>query len=91
LSTVRVIPASTSETVIVSEGQDSYNSIRGVHIYNDSTADLYVKFGEGVSVDSFTVKLPGGAFFESAQPLYRGTVTGIWSEEIGRAMVTEVD
>ncbi len=90
MATVTSVPASLTEVTIVDDNEGSDDVRRGVHIYNDSTADLYIKFGTGVSTDSFTVKLTGGTFFESAQPLYRGIVTGIWSDAVGSAKVTKV-
>lgn len=90
MTSVTSILASLTEVTIVADNYDSDDTRRGVYIYNDSDADLYIKFGEGVSTDSFTVKIGGGAFFESAQPLYRGIITGLWSEATGSAKVTEV-
>jgi hypothetical protein len=90
LATVTSVPASVTEVTIVDDNENSDDVRRGVHIYNDSTADLYIKFGTGVSTESFTVKIPTNTFFESAQPLYRGIVTGIWSEAVGSAKVTKV-
>lgn len=61
---------------------------RGYRIYNDSTADLYVKHGATASTTSFTYKLgPGDAWVEDE---YGGRVDGIWaSDASGAARITE--
>lgn len=61
----------------------------GAVVYNDSTADLYVKLGATASTTSFTVKLfSDGAF---TVPFgYTGIIDCIWSSAAGSARVTEV-
>ena len=59
-------------------------------VYNDSTVDLYIKFGAVASLNSFTVKIPPSGFFEIPQPCYRGQIDGIWTEADGNAYVTEI-
>lgn len=58
-------------------------------IVNDSTVDLYVKYGATASATSFTYKLgPGETLRED---LYTGIVDGIWaSDASGSARVTEL-
>jgi hypothetical protein len=65
-------------------------SRRGLYIFNDSSANLYVKFGATASATSFTVKLTAGAFYEMPAPYYRGVVDGIWDSANGSARVTEI-
>lgn len=62
---------------------------RSLVIYNDSTADLYVKWGAAASTTSFTVKLPSMGYYELPQPIYTGIVDGIWASANGFARVTE--
>lgn len=62
-----------------------------VCVFNDSSADLYLKYGTAASTSSFTVKIPPGGFYEfPTRPLYRGVVHGIWSAASGSARITEV-
>lgn len=61
-------------------------------VFNDSTANLYLKWGPGASATSFTVKLVGGAFYELPQGKlgpYTGAVYGYWDSATGSARVTE--
>ncbi len=69
----------------------SLNASRlGVVIVNDSTVDLYVKFGTTASLTSFTYHLyPGQTFADSAG--YTGRIDGIWaSDASGAARITEL-
>lgn len=58
-------------------------------IFNDSTDNLYVKFGSAATTSDFTVKLTAGAYFEFPLPVYLGEVTGIWDGTNGGAQITE--
>lgn len=57
------------------------------HIYNDSTATLYVKFGTAATTTSFTAKLDPGSWM--SWDSYDGVVHGIWSSATGAAQCTE--
>lgn len=64
----------------------------GVVVHNDSTADLYVKFGTAASVTSYVYKVPSQGHLvlpEPGQPLYTGVIHGIWSAAAGAATVNE--
>lgn len=63
----------------------------GFFVYNDSNADLYLRFGAGAaSTTAFSVKLVAGAFYEGPYS-YDGAVQGIWaSAGGGAARVTEL-
>lgn len=63
---------------------------KGFMIYNDSNADLYVKFGTTASVTSFTVKLGKDEFYEMNERVYTGRIDGIWSSATGAARITEL-
>lgn len=63
----------------------------GLNIYNDSDKALYVKYGATASAGSFTVKILAGGYFEMPEPIYTGTVDGIWAADpTGAARVTEL-
>ena len=84
-STVTAVPASVSSVTLAAS-----NSLRrGLQIFNDSTAVLYVKHGTTASTASYTVKMIAGAFYEIPAPVYTGRVDGIWDAVNGNAMVTE--
>lgn len=63
---------------------------RGVVIYNESTAILYVKFGATASATSYTVQIPAGGYWEMSHPAYTGIIDGIWSAANGNARITEL-
>lgn len=64
-------------------------SRRDSSIYNDSSADLYIKLGTTASTTSFTVKLGAGEYYEVAFA-YTGRIDGIWSSATGSARITEL-
>ncbi len=57
--------------------------------YNDSTANLYLKFGATASTTSFTVKISPDGYYEVPGD-YTGIIDGIWSAVNGGVQVTEV-
>jgi hypothetical protein len=71
--------------------QASNASRLGLSVYNDSSANLYLKFGSAASTTSFTVLVPANYYYEmpSSRP-YTGIVTGIWASATGSARVTEL-
>lgn len=84
-SDIADIPAATTETVLAAG-----NGTRGFFtICNASTATLYLKFGCGASDCSYSVAIPGGWYYESPLPIFKGPLTGVWSEAVGSAKVTQ--
>lgn len=82
--TVNNIAASLTELIL-----QSPNALRReVTIVNNSNGTLYVLYGTGVTSTNYTHKLKIG---DSAHlDDYRGTITGVFSNATGFAMVTEV-
>lgn len=62
---------------------------RTVVIYNDSTSDLYVKWGTTASATSFTLYCPSLGTVTWGGDDYAGIVTGIWISATGNARTTE--
>lgn len=58
--------------------------------FNDSTANLFLKFGATASATSFTVKMTPASFFEMPTPCYTGIIDGIWASANGACRVTEL-
>jgi hypothetical protein len=79
------VAASTSSVSLLAAN----TARRGATIYNDSTADLYLKLGASASTTSFTIKLAAGDYYEVPFG-YTGAVTGIWSSATGNARITEL-
>lgn len=63
---------------------------QGVHVFNDSTAILYLKFGATASATSYTVQLAAAQFYEMPTPVYTGILDGLWASANGNARVTEL-
>lgn len=61
---------------------------RGLVIYNDSTATLYVKYGATATSADYTYQLQAGESLR--EELYTGQVDGIWASATGAAKVTEL-
>ena len=85
-SSVTVVASSASSVQI----KAANDRARGVLIYNDSTAVLYLRFGTAdASTASFTVQMASETYYE-VPALYRGAIQGIWAAANGNAMVTEL-
>ena len=79
-----VAGSATSVTVLAAN-----TARKGAAIFNDSTTDLFCKFGTTASATSFTVKILAGGYYEI--PFwYNGIITGIWTTATGNARVTEI-
>lgn len=65
------------------------SSRKGLTVFNNGTANLFVKLGSTASTSSFTAKLTPGAYFEVPHS-YSGIVDGIWDAVNGAALVTEI-
>jgi hypothetical protein len=63
---------------------------KGVMIFNDSTAQLYVAFAAAASLTNFSIKVaPGGTYVMDPYPIYAGIITGIWDGANGNARMSE--
>lgn len=61
---------------------------RGVSIYNDSTAILYLRCAATATTSNFTTKLFEDDYWE-APAGYTGIIDGIWASATGNARITE--
>ena len=82
-TTANVAGSATSVTILASSA-----SRVGACFYNDSTSDMYLKFGATASTTSFTVKVLAGGFFNLQPPIYTGVIDGIWDSATGSMRVT---
>lgn len=90
----------TAATATLSNVNDSASSVsllastaarKGMIVFNDSTSDLYLKYGATASATSFTVKILAGGYWEMPKPIFTGAVDGIWSSDAsGAARITEL-
>jgi hypothetical protein len=88
-SSATVTQVTSSATSVTLKASNA--SRKGLSVFNDSTAVLYLKFGATASATSFTVKIGAGEYWESpAAPVYTGVVDGIWASANGFAYVTEI-
>ena len=75
--------SSTNVTLLASSA-----SRVGACFFNDSTSDMYLKFGATASTTSFTVKVLAGGYFALTPPIYTGIIDGIWDTTNGTMRVT---
>ena len=83
-SITRVSGSASNVTLIAANA-----SRRRETIVNDSSATLYVKFGETASITDYSYKLEVNQTLEFPAPVYTGIVDGIWSSATGAAQCTE--
>jgi hypothetical protein len=88
-ATVNTISASTTVVTLASSNPNRV----GLIVVNNktSTSTLYLKFGTGASLTSWSVLIEPGGYWEMPRRYWTGTVTGIWSTAVGDAHVTETD
>lgn len=84
-ATLSNVTGATSSTTLLAANTSRLGAI----IFNDSTARLFVKFGSTASDTSFTVRLDPLEYYEVPFS-YRGIITGIWSDALGAARMTEL-
>lgn len=60
----------------------------GASLYNDSSGNLYLKFGATASLSSFGIRIDPFGYYEVPFS-YTGIMDGIWSSGVGAARVTE--
>jgi hypothetical protein len=81
-----VTAATTSTTLLAA------NTLRKQALFfNDGSANLFLGLtSSAVTQTGYTVKVPGGAYFELPWPVYTGQVNGIWDVANGTLRVTEL-
>lgn len=93
---VTMQPATTSNITQVASSTTSVELLpsqpnrQAFTLYNDSSRIAYVAFGEAASTTNFSVKMPGGSFYELATLNYTGTVTAAWNIANGTMQVTSI-
>lgn len=84
-SNVTSVAAATTDTTLLASNANR----RGAMFFNDSTANLYIKFGTSASTTSFTVKVGAAGYYEMPTN-YTGAVNGIWDAVNGSVRLTEL-
>ena len=85
-ATVTSVTAATSSTQLFAAKSAAQRLV-----YNDSTANLRLKFGTAASASSFTVLIPPQGLFEFPGQCFDNVVHGIWeAADGGAARCTEV-
>lgn len=85
-ATLTSVLGTTSSTQLLSSNVNR----KMVTFYNDSIADLYLKWGATASTSSFTIKMAANSYYELPRPVYTGRIDGIWSAASGAVRITEV-
>jgi hypothetical protein len=84
-NTSRVASSVTTVTVAA-----AFTARTGLLLYNDSTANCFVKFGAAASSTDFVIKLSASSYYEMPQPIFNGLVTAVWDAANGALQVTEL-
>lgn len=86
VATLTSVAGATSSTALLA----SNGNRKGMMIFNDSTAILYLAFASSASTTAYTVQVAPGGFYEMPSPIYTGALYGIWSAANGNARITEL-
>ena len=85
-ATVTRVAAATTSTQLLAANTRRLTAI----FYNDSTADLYLKFGTAASATSKTVTVaPGDTYELPGPPIYGDIIHGLWTAATGAVDITE--
>ena len=89
VGTQTTTPARVSTSTTFANLATASSSRKMVHIFNESAAILYVKYGNTASATDYTVQVAAGGYYEtpSGNP-YSGLITGILASGTGFAQVT---
>lgn len=79
------VDSSTSTVTLAAQNSNR----RGLRVYNNSSAALYVKEGSGCTNTDFDTIIPAATEWIMDKPIYIGIVTGVWASANGNAKVTE--
>lgn len=86
-ATTNTVPSTASSVTLFSAATGYLN---GRSVYNSSTAVLYLTYGTAATTTSVcTTSVGTMATYVFPQPVYSGTVTGIWASANGTATTTQ--
>lgn len=85
-ATLTQVASSATTVVLVAANTNR----KGLYIYNDSTAILYVAFAGTASTSVYSFQLPAQGFYEMPAPIFVKTISGIWTAANGNAILTEL-
>lgn len=63
---------------------------KGFVIYNDSSQDVYIKYGTGASLTSFVYRIPANTAYEPSGAVHTGVIYHIAAAASGTLRVTEM-
>lgn len=86
----KIVPASLQSVLLAKDSP----ARQALYIMNNSTAVLYIRFGEPATAATPTIRIPAEFLYEAplnrgGQP-YTGSVYGVWAAINGQAVVTEI-
>lgn len=84
-ATPSTVAASVTSAILIAANSNR----KGVTIWNNSTATLYIDFDSAASTSDFAVKIAGGGYYEMPFD-YTGVISGIWDATNGNALVREL-
>ncbi len=87
VGTTTTIPSTIAPVVFLAANPNRLGATINNHSPNTF---LYVKFGGGVGVASYSVRIGPHSYFELPFPAYTGVIEGVWNAVGGYATVTEL-
>ncbi|MEH2224387.1 hypothetical protein [Nostoc sp.] len=85
ISTPTTVASSISSATILAANSNR----KGMTLWNDSTATLYLEFGATATTSAFVAKIYPSGYYELPFH-YTGVISGIWSAANGNALVREL-
>lgn len=86
-SLTTVAATTTNNTTLLANNANR----KGMMVYNESTAVMYLSFAATCSPSTYSVQVPPNSLFEMpTPPVYTQVITCVWASATGNARVTEL-
>jgi hypothetical protein len=85
-ATLSSVASSASSVTLLS----SNSARRGMLVFNDSTAVLYLAYAATATTSAYTVQITPNGYWEMPKPIYPGAISGIWASANGNLRITEL-
>jgi hypothetical protein len=85
-ATLSSVASSASSVALLA----SNSARRGMLVFNDSTAVLFLAYAATATTSAYTVQITPNGYWEMPKPIYPGAISGIWASANGNLRITEL-
>lgn len=81
----KIASSTTVQDLVVENGHRT-----GLYIYNNSTANLFVRIDGDATLTDFSFMIPANTLYEMPNSYFSDRLSGIWATANGFAHITEI-